>query len=201
MSSRRAVDDEEPPDAKVPRPMSRRLPTGVAAVAGTAIHRLLETLPLGEDLAWAMAGARGALPAWIEQVMRDASLDESAFDEALGLAQSVHDAFVAGPAFAHFQSVARHVIARELPILAQMDAVDGLAALANGAIDLVYRDPATSELVVVDYKTGSDSETGGDRHRAQVEIYRRSLKDALALERLPRGELWYLASSRIVTVA
>ncbi len=202
MSSSRAPDDEDELDQALVRTPRRRMSAGVPAIAGTAMHRALEALPLDGDLASAMQSSRASLAALVAQVAVEQSAPHAHVPEALALALSVHDAFVAGPAFAHFRSVAAHVVARELPIMASTTFADGLATLANGAIDLVYRDAATNELVVVDYKSGPESESGADdRHRAQVQVYRRSLQHALALDRLPRGELWYLASSRVVNLA
>ena len=42
---------------------------------------------------------------------------------------------------------------------------------ASGAIDLLYRDPATNELVIVDYKTDR-VEPGAEAHAASVELSR-----------------------------
>jgi ATP-dependent exoDNAse (exonuclease V) beta subunit len=146
-----------------------------------------------------MRSARSALQSIVEQVAIESSASLELVPEAVALAQSVHDAFVGGAAFAHFRSVAAHVVARELPIMEHAEQADGLSTLSNGAIDLVYRDPSTNDLVVVDYKTGAVADVP-QKHREQIGIYRRALQRALSLERLPRGELWYLAASRVETV-
>jgi ATP-dependent exoDNAse (exonuclease V) beta subunit len=199
MSKRVHADDEEGADEGAVPPPPSRAPAGVPAGAGTAIHRAFEVVALERDLVASMRAARESLPARVAQVVAGTPLEDEAFvREAVALAQSVHDAFVSGPAFTHFCSVAPHVIAREMPIVAQFAHDDGLVTLATGAIDLVYRDAETKELVVVDYKTGP--EPTSDAHRTQVNAYRRALKDALALDRMPRGELWYLSSSRVAVV-
>jgi ATP-dependent exoDNAse (exonuclease V) beta subunit len=199
MSRRAVIDDEESEDGVAATIARSRTPAGVAAVAGTAIHEALEVVALGGDIATSMRAVRESLGARVAQIVAGtAEEDPELVREALVLAQSVHDAFVSGPAFAHFSAVAPHVLARELPIVAQVEQGDGLITLANGAIDLVYRDARTNELVVVDYKTGP--EPTDSAHRAQLNAYRRALKDALALDRMPRGELWYLASSRVTVV-
>ena len=74
-----------------------------------------------------------------------------------------------------------------------------------GAIDLVYRDTSTGELVIADYKTdeiASDSELAekAAAYRSQGAVYRRALAEALALAKPPRFELWFLGASRIVAV-
>jgi ATP-dependent exoDNAse (exonuclease V) beta subunit len=66
-----------------------------------------------------------------------------------------------------------------------------------GAIDLVHRDPATGELVVVDYKTDrveTDAEIAGRArsYAAQGAEYQRALREALGLDAPPRFELWFL---------
>jgi ATP-dependent exoDNAse (exonuclease V) beta subunit len=82
-------------------------------------------------------------------------------------------------------------------------APDAPVGFVSGAIDLLYRDPRSGELVVVDYKT--DAVTGEDelRERArayglQGRRYTEALRDALALPRIPRFELWFLYPGRVV---
>jgi ATP-dependent helicase/nuclease subunit A len=200
MSRRILSDDEDGLDEEVPaRPVARRLPD-VAAVAGTAIHRALELLPLDGDTARVMSGMRSTLPSHVAQVVAATGLVSPLVEsEAVALAQSIHDAFVSGAAFAHFERIRAHVIARELPVLDAAAALEGPTVLASGAIDLLYRDPGTGELVVVDYKTGAASGAKSSHH-AQMVAYRRALQRALALPDLPRGELWYLATSSVVNV-
>jgi hypothetical protein len=70
-----------------------------------------------------------------------------------------------------------------------------------GAIDLVYRDPATGELVVVDYKTDRIETKAEIAERARVYAaqgaeYQRALREALRLDAPPRFELWFLYAGR-----
>jgi ATP-dependent exoDNAse (exonuclease V) beta subunit len=91
-----------------------------------------------------------------------------------------------------------HVLARELPVLASPDPEQGPVGFVAGAIDLVYRDPATRQLVVVDFKT--DRRASRERAHAyarQGAVYQRALRDALGLAELPRFELWWLHADRI----
>jgi ATP-dependent exoDNAse (exonuclease V) beta subunit len=67
----------------------------------------------------------------------------------------------------------------------------GPVAALTGAIDLVYRDPADGQLVVVDYKTGRHRDVA--THAAQGTRYARAIQDALGLAHEPRFEAWYLA--------
>ncbi len=82
-------------------------------------------------------------------------------------------------------------------------AAEAPVAFIAGAIDLVYRDPSTGELVVVDYKT--DDIANDDslaekvaQYRMQGAVYRRALQAALDLHEPPRFELWFLSAARVV---
>jgi ATP-dependent exoDNAse (exonuclease V) beta subunit len=200
--SRRPVDQEEWPEPPTALRAGPRSAPDAASVAGTAIHRALELVPLDGDLVGAMARVRGELPARVRQIVAESAITDPAVEkDASALAQRIHDAFVAGDAFARFQSIAEHIVARELAVLAGVRSADSPLVTASGAIDLVYRDPKTRELVVVDYKSGAQPDASEpDRHRQQVGLYCDALRDALALERRPRGELWYLASSTVIAV-
>ncbi len=196
MSARHAIgDDDEWPQAEA---KATRAPASASSIAGTAVHRALEQLPLGGDVTIALREARDGLAARVTRIAQETGATAEVAAEAVALAHAVHDAFVAGPAGARFAALAAHVVARELPVLAQARRDGGPVVLASGAIDLVYRDQDTRELVVVDYKTGAVPQgVASPSHTAQIAAYCAALKEALALDRMPRGELWYLAASRI----
>ena len=98
-----------------------------------------------------------------------------------------------------------HILGREVPLLArphQEDAESPVGSLI-GTIDLLYRDPETSEVVVVDFK--SDRVTGEEALRLrtahyapQGRVYCEAVGDALGLEGPVRFELWFLAMGRSV---
>jgi ATP-dependent exoDNAse (exonuclease V) beta subunit len=76
--------------------------------------------------------------------------------------------------------------------------------LIAGAIDLLYRDPATRDLVVADYKTDDVTTDADLQARAAIylrqgAVYRQALQQALDLPTPPRLELWFLAADRIWT--
>jgi ATP-dependent helicase/nuclease subunit A len=78
-------------------------------------------------------------------------------------------------------------------------------AFVAGAIDLVYRDTSSGELVIADYKTdevASDADLAekAATYRSQGDVYTRALQGALGLPAPPRFELWFLAAGRIVAV-
>jgi ATP-dependent exoDNAse (exonuclease V) beta subunit len=72
-------------------------------------------------------------------------------------------------------------------------------------VDLVYRDPATGDLVIADYKSDRvGREAAAARalaYRRQGRVYAEALRAALGLPALPRFELWLLEAGRIETVA
>jgi ATP-dependent exoDNAse (exonuclease V) beta subunit len=103
--------------------------------------------------------------------------------------------------------LAPHVVARELPIWVapRGEAPDDPVGFVAGAVDLLYRDPATGELVVADYKTdaveGADLDVHASRYAAQGEHYTRAVQQALALPARPRFELWFLAVGEVRVLA
>jgi ATP-dependent exoDNAse (exonuclease V) beta subunit len=114
--------------------------------------------------------------------------------------------FEQGPLLERLAVLQAHVVARELPVLLPAEAAgDGPVGFVAGAIDLLYRDPATNEFVVADYKT---DRVEGDaaiaeraaRYAGQAAHYRRAVQEALALARPPRFELWFLHAGAVVAV-
>ena len=125
-------------------------------------------------------------------------------DEAVRRAEEVLARLVAGPLPARLAAIAPHVLARELAVLLPPDVgATGPVGFVAGAIDLLYRDPASGELVIADYK--SDEVTGDDEVAAraasyapQGAVYRRAVALALRPPRPPRFELWFLHAGIVV---
>ena len=96
-----------------------------------------------------------------------------------------------------------HILARELPVLlAPEEEGEGPVGFVAGAIDLLYRDPESGELVVADYKSDavsspSEARRKADDYRGQGERYVRAVQQALELPRPPRFELWFLAIGHV----
>ena len=174
-----------------------------ALAVGSAVHRVLEEL----RPRWGLGGRAAPVHAtscpstWRLSSRRDAA------HEALARARSILDRLAAGRTLARLREIAAHVVARELPVLLPPDqGPEGPVGFVSGAIDLVYRDPATGELVIADYKTdevASEAEIEAGRVAAyapQGVHYRRALREALGLSKEPRFELWFLHADRIDTV-
>jgi ATP-dependent helicase/nuclease subunit A len=196
---------------------SDRLERAEARAVGTAIHAALESMSTGTaahaalgsmSAGTATAAARDVLGNALAQWL-PAGSSEAATRRALQLLEG----FLAGPLFERAREIEAHVVARELPVLlppgreGEAGAEESVpVGFLAGAIDLVYRDPATGEWVVADYKTDAVAPGRGlaehaARHRAQGRVYVRAVREALALEQTPRFELWFLAPGEVVTLA
>ena len=101
----------------------------------------------------------------------------------------------------------RQVLGREVPLLLQGGPPPAAAwAYVSGSIDLLYRDPRSGELVIVDYKTDRVVDDAAlaarvAEHLPQGRLYQRALQQALGLVVAPRFELWFLAAGRVVAAA
>jgi ATP-dependent helicase/nuclease subunit A len=203
----RLFDEDGDEDEQKPRRRRRDGGRDVATAAGTLVHRFLQDIDLAGDLDAQLAAASAKLTTLAP------ALDSGGADPAavVALAAGVTSRLAASPLAARLAEIAPHVVARELPVLLPplaSRAVSGApspVAFVAGAIDLVYRDTSSGELVIVDYKTddvASDAEIA-DRSRSyalQAAVYGRALAAALALPAPPRAELWFLSASRIVPV-
>jgi ATP-dependent exoDNAse (exonuclease V) beta subunit len=179
------------------------LPVGrdAAQTAGTAVHRLLEELALDGDVTANWRRAAEGLPSLIERL---ATPVERA--RALARARELAERVAAGGLLDRLAAIGPlGIVAREPYLLVPPDR-GGTSAVGfvSGAVDLVYRE-AGGELVVVDYKSDlAETEEAlaglGRIYRPQAAAYADALRAALALDHLPRCELWFLHSGRVVTV-
>ena len=183
----------------------------VARQVGTAIHRVLEELDLDADPERALTDARALLAQVLSGQLEGRDL-EAGLEAAGALLQKI----ATGTLLRRLYELAPHIVARELPVLLPPDAPGGEEAAAAedrvgvpvgfvaGAIDLVYRDPDTGELVIADYKTDrlqeADLERTARQYASQGRFYQRALREALGLETTPRFELWFLSLDRMVTI-
>jgi ATP-dependent exoDNAse (exonuclease V) beta subunit len=172
-----------------------------ATVAGAAVHKVLEEIDLLGDLGEGLARARRALPDLVTALNAGGG-----GEEALRRSDSILARLAGSRTLARLAAIARDVVARELPILLPPDGrADGPVGFVAGTIDLVFRDPASGDLVVVDYKTDDVSTAAEIANRAaayapQALVYRRALLEALAPERDVRCELWFLAADHVEKV-
>jgi len=169
---------------------------GVAAFVGTAVHHLLETLDLSNDLDPQIRARRETV---IENAVSE--LDHTAIGEASRRLEELLDGLCRGALLDRLAELAPAVIARELPVFLRPTQDSGTSVI-SGTVDLVYRDPEDGRLVIADYKTDrveSDVEIAErvERYSPQLDIYARALEEALGLDHRPHTELWFVHSDRI----
>ncbi len=196
----------EPASAKEAPGEERRPPDAgareAAMLAGVALHAALEHL----DPLAGVEDQRAVGRERIARVVAEAGSPELR-EDAQGRAVEELERFLGGPLRDRLRALAPHVVARELPVLLAPDADARAVGFLSGKLDLVYRDGAGAEAawVVADYKTDRVEGTTETLQRAagyrrQGAIYTRALREALALPREPRFELWFIHSGQIHTV-
>lgn len=199
LAARRAADPEEvaATPALFPNPAAGEAERALAQRVGTAFHRLLERFDLAGEPDAALA--RG-LADECERLAAEES-GEAAAAAASRLRELVRD-FAAGSLWRRFLDLRGEVLARELPVLLP-PAETGPVGLLAGAVDLLYRDPQSGELVVADYKTDAlapgEVAVRAEIYRRQGEVYQRAVMAALDLAAPPRLELWFVALGEIRT--
>lgn len=172
-----------------------------AMAAGGAIHRVLETWDLAADPRKEAGRQRSLLPEYLAALAEGEILDR-----ALPKTLTLLDLFLESPLLQRFQDLRDHVLARELTVLLPPGQGESSpVGVVSGAIDLLYRDPGTSRLVIADYKTDEVEDEEALHQRAAIyghqgRVYVRALKDALELEEEPRFELWFLRRGWVVGV-
>lgn len=159
-----------------------------AMEVGTAVHEVLEHLDLTAPLEPQLADARDALTA---------RLSGGAATRALELLQ------LGRPLIERLHALGDAVLARELPVLLPPGVgLEDPVGFTAGAIDLLYRDPRTDEVVVADFKTdhvtGEELQACAAGYAAQCAAYGRAVQEALGLESPPREELWFLHAGEVV---
>lgn len=171
--------------------------------AGAALHRAFEMWDLQADPHVEAERQRALLPVYLSAVAAGAELER-----ALPRAVRLLDRFAAAGLAARLRGLAAAVLARELPVLlapaadAPTAAASAPVGFISGAIDLLYRDPATGGLVIADYKTDEvdddEVERRADTYASQGAIYARAVQEALQLAVAPRFELWFVHAGRVV---
>ena len=174
----------------------------VAAAVGTAIHAVLERFDWNADpeAEWTRQCA------WLlESLARRVA--PSRLELARARAAQLLEGLAAGSLWPRLRELAPHVLAREFPVLVRAEATGaGAIGYVVGAVDLVYRDPASGVVVVVDFKTDRVANaaaiaTRSRHHRAQADLYRRAVQETLRLPQAPRVELWFLDASHVEVVS
>jgi ATP-dependent exoDNAse (exonuclease V) beta subunit len=176
----------------------------IATAVGTAVHDALEHLDLDashvEQVTQALDRVRFSLE---HQATRAAWTDEVR-ERALAEGGQRIQEVCAGPFLGHLVALRDQILGRELPVILKANPADeGPTSHLNGSLDLVYKDPETGRLVVVDYKTdllAPDAVHGepSPSYLIQGRSYQQALKSALGLALTPHFALWYLRTGHIV---
>jgi ATP-dependent exoDNAse (exonuclease V) beta subunit len=163
--------------------------------AGSLVHHCLESWRFEDDPAGELDRQRRRLSALVGA---DPLLRERV--------EEMLERFAAGSLVRRLTQLASHVVGREIPLLAAPAQGDGgPVACYSGAIDLLYRDPATGEMVVADFKTdrleGTDELAArAEAYWSQEELYARAVQEASASDSPPRRELWFLWADVVITL-
>lgn len=196
------VEGETPAERRAERAASELETSAarqIAMLAGTAVHRVLEHFDLETlDPAVELAAWRGRLGELIAVLEPESQAE---LEAARQRAAELLERFGRGPLFERFMALRGRVMARELPVLLPpIEGAGGPVGFLAGSVDLLCRDD-DGRLVVVDFKTDEVTveqiEEHARRYQLQGAAYVRALGEALALERAPRFELWYLACGRV----
>jgi ATP-dependent exoDNAse (exonuclease V) beta subunit len=172
---------------------SRSSENGVDARAiGSAIHRALEEFDFGADEKAEIEHQRDTIARDLAQA---ASIDR--VDQTVAAGMQLWDKFARGSLFARLRELSDQIVARELSVLRPPSDEEGPVGFRAGVIDLVYHDPSSDRLVVVDYKTDqvaepSELESRAETYAEQRAAYRHALEDAFDLSYTPRFEFWFL---------
>jgi ATP-dependent helicase/nuclease subunit A len=198
MSSTASVRDLEGDDQKV----LDRVKSGEngvdARAVGSAIHRALEEFDFDADEENEIDLRREAIA---RELANAVAIDCA--DETVSVGTRLWDQIAQGSLFARLRELSDQIVARELPVLRPPGEDSGPVGYSAGVIDLVYRDLASDQLVVVDYKTDAVSGSAAlqslaDGYAEQGSVYRHALQDAFELPYTPRFELWFLRPDEIV---
>jgi len=168
----------------------------IARFVGTAVHEAIESWShdgtAKENLEQAMDSARQRIAMTL--------IDESLAKRVSEATQKLLAVFSEGPCLSKLADLHENkkILAKELPIILS-ESHDGQEHVSTGSIDMLYRDPETDNLVVVDFKT--DARLAPWDHGAQGMTYAVAVQKALGLLQRPIFELWYLKLGRILREA
>ena len=162
---------------------------------GTAIHALIEQIDNVES-ANRVLRADGVSAALAKAYGGD-PVSNSAQARAILLAERFRSGSL-------LQRLCRmEILGREVPILLDGGS-DGPVAGWVGALDLLYRNPATGQVVVADFKTdavdATDLSFAARAHQEQGRIYVETVRRAMGLDYTPNFEVWFLDADAYVVL-
>ncbi|MCB9556065.1 MAG: UvrD-helicase domain-containing protein [Deltaproteobacteria bacterium] len=186
---RDVVFSSEPVDSPIDR--SER----VAVAVGTVVHRVLQLIDLSLPLESALRAEGERLAAYLAS----SALPRAEWPAAQEACQAWLKRLATGRLLPRLFSIAEQIVGRELPLVWR----DANQLPTAGSVDLLYREPSSGQLVIVDYKT--DDVDGVDSARRRAESYRQqrdgylaAVVAALAPSLRPRFEFWMLRADQCV---
>jgi ATP-dependent exoDNAse (exonuclease V) beta subunit len=198
MSATASGPDRENGDREISEQATSGEDGAAARAIGSAIHRALEEFDFSADVKLEIERQR-------DTIARDLAQDAASncAGDVVDAGTQLWDQIARGNLFARLRELSDRIIARELSVLSPPSDGEGPVGYFTGLIDLVYRDPSTGEMVIVDYKTGAMGDWEGLRspkesHAEQGDAYKRALESAFELAYRPRFELWFLRDDEIV---
>ncbi|HEY2740240.1 MAG TPA: PD-(D/E)XK nuclease family protein, partial [Thermoanaerobaculia bacterium] len=201
LAERRLSDEPAPAPELPPEEPGHSQDREAAMAAGGAVHRALEEWDLAAGPQEELERQRGLLRAYLTPLAGGDVLER-----ALPRAAELLEHFAASSLLKRLRELRDSVLARELPVLIPPgDGPHAPVGVVTGAIDLLYRDPASGEVVIADYKT-DETATAADLDRRaaayapQGAAYVRAIQEALELKKPPRFELWFLRADKVVPV-
>ncbi|MAG55908.1 MAG: hypothetical protein CMJ83_06425 [Planctomycetes bacterium] len=197
------VDPGDPDPTTSPEAGDLDRPQRTATFArqiGTAVHRFLERLDLASDPVWAAAQALSRVDTDLAELLPPADVPRAARE-----ARAFIESLASSQLIERLRALGDDLLGREVPLLLEPDTRhDGALGAIVGQIDLLYRDPATGDIVVADYKTDVVAEPELTDHarayHGQGHAYVEAVRRALNLGAPPRFELWFLHHDRVVVV-
>lgn len=176
----------------------------VLLAVGSAVHRVLETFDLSIPVAAELARQRRRLAGYLRALVGPEDLRS-----AESRAQKLMDRLAEGPLLERLRALAPHILARELPLLLPAEAAFATeeaspVGYVTGSIDLLYRDPDSGDLVVVDYKADAvdgavaSLEALARAFAPQARVYVEAVASSLGAR--PRLELWFLHTGDVLRV-
>jgi ATP-dependent helicase/nuclease subunit A len=167
-----------------------------ARLAGTAVHRLIELIDLSGDLRaqLAEAGAR------LAEIVGEQTTSARVRTEALERSEAIIARLLEGGCLIdRLSAVSDQIVGREIPLLVTRP--DGTTCV--GALDLLYMDSDTADMVVVDFKTDRICRTDelqrrAEQYASQGAAYAEAVMRALHLAQVPRFEVWFLWADSVV---
>lgn len=170
----------------------------LARFVGTAVHRALELLDLDAEPVAELQRQLLQLPSAISGYVSNEHRSQ-----VVAQARAILEAADRNGMLHELYERKDQILGREIPVLLPADEAGSVIV---GTLDLLYRDPATGQLIVADFKTDQVETTAelnarAEHYAGQGAVYQRAVQAMFPDEDPPGFELWFLAANRIHRVS